>query len=71
MLCKAFEALIGTVCMPLCSNVHPHQTYLLLFSFSGLAVHLKVLMLECLHFSSTTGSLYYNGWMTLQLGCYF
>jgi len=34
-----------------------------------LADHPKVLMLECLHFSHTTGSLHYDGWMTLQLGC--
>jgi len=28
--------------MPLCANVHPHLTYLLLFSFSQLAVYLNV-----------------------------
>jgi len=40
MHCKAFETLVGTVCMPLCTNVHPHLTYLLLFSL--LDVYLKV-----------------------------
>ena len=71
MPCKAFETLIGRVCMPLCANAHPHLTYLLLFSFSLLAVYHKVLMLECLHFSHTTGSLHHDGWMTLQLRrCY-
>jgi len=39
--CKAFETMIGTVCMPLCTNVHP-PSYLLLFSLSLLAVYLKV-----------------------------
>jgi len=34
MSCKAFKTLIGTVCMPLCANVHPNQTYLLLSFFS-------------------------------------
>jgi len=43
MHCKAFEILIETVCMPLCANVHPHRTYLLLSSFSLLAVYLKYL----------------------------
>jgi len=62
MRCKAFQTLIGTVCMPLCVNVHLHLTYLLLFSFYRLAVfYQKVLMLECLHFSHTAGSLYYDG----------
>jgi len=28
---QAFETLIGTVCMPLCANVHPHLTHLSLF----------------------------------------
>ena len=60
MRCKAFETLIGTVCMPLSANEHPHLTYLSLFSYSLLAVHLKVLMLKCLHFSHTTGSLHYD-----------
>jgi len=63
-----FETFIGTVCMPLCASVHPHRTYLVLFSFSLLAVYLKLLILECLHFSHTTGFLYYDGWITLQLG---
>jgi len=44
--------------MPACANVHPDLTYLTLFSFSLLAVYLKVLMLECLNFSHTTGSLH-------------
>jgi len=59
MRCKAFETLIGTVCMPLYANVHPHPIYLLLLSFSLLAVYLNVLMLECLHFSHTARSLYH------------
>jgi len=63
-----FETLIGTVCMPLCTTVHSHLTNPSLFSFSLLAVYLKVLMLECLHFSHTTGSLHYDGCMMLQLG---
>jgi len=42
---------------------------ILLFSFCRLAGYLKVLMLECLHFSHTTGFLYYGGSMTLQLEC--
>jgi len=32
--CKAFETLIGTACMPICANVHPHLTYLSRFLFS-------------------------------------
>jgi len=68
MRCEAFETMIGTVCMPLCANIHPNLAYLSLFSFHRLSVYLKVLMLECLHFSHTTGFLYYDGWMTLQLG---
>jgi len=60
--CKALETLIGTVCMPLSGNVHSHLTYLSLFSCL-LAVYLEILMLECLHFSHTTGSLHYGGWM--------
>jgi len=55
--------------MPLCASVHSHLTYLLLFSFNPLAVCLKALILECLHFCSTTVSLYHDGCMTLQLGC--
>ena len=55
--------------MFLCTNVHPHLTYLLHLSFCQLDVYLKVLMLECLHFSHITGSLYYDGYMmTSQLG---
>jgi len=50
--CKAFKTLSGTVCIPLCANVHPH-----LNSFYRLAVYLKVLMLERVHFSHITGSL--------------
>jgi len=65
---KEFETLIEIVFLPLCGNMHPHLTYSLLFSFSRWVVYLKVLMLECLHFSPTTGSLYYGGWMTLHLG---
>ena len=30
---QAFETLIGTVCMPLCANVHLYLTYRLLFVF--------------------------------------
>ena len=60
MCSKAFQTLIGTVYVPLCANVHPHLTYLLLFYFSPSAVHLKVLILECLYFSHTTESLYYD-----------
>jgi len=56
--------------MPLRANVHPHLTYLLLFDFSPLAVHLKVLILECLHFSHTTESRYYDRLMTIQLWCF-
>jgi len=67
MRSKAFETLIGTVCMPLCANVHTHRTYLLLFYCYRLAVYIKVLVLECPHFSRTTGSMYYDGWMLLQL----
>ena len=32
--CKAFETLIGTACMPICANVHPHLTYLSRFLFA-------------------------------------
>jgi len=39
------------------------------FTFSLIAVYVKDLMLECLNFSHTTGSLHYDGWMTLRLGC--
>jgi len=39
------------------------------FAFFLLALCLKVLMLECLHFSHTTGSLRDDRWMTLQLRC--
>jgi len=55
------ETLIGTVCMPLCANVHTHWTYLILYSFSLLAVYQKVLVLEWLHFSRNSGSLHYDG----------
>jgi len=58
---QTFETLIGTICMPLSANVYSHLTYFSLFSFSLLAVYLKDLMLECLHFSHTTGSLHYDG----------
>jgi len=61
MRCKTFETLVGTVCMPLSANVCPRLTYFSLFSFSLIAVYLKVLLLEYLHFSRTTGSLYYDG----------
>ena len=47
----------------------PHLTYLSIFSFSLLADYLNILMLECVHFSHITGSLHYDGWMMLQLGC--
>jgi len=40
----------------------------LTFFFYWLTVYLKVLMLKCLHFSHTTGSLYYDGCLILQLG---
>jgi len=66
MHCKAFKNLDRN---SLYASVHPHSTYLPLFSFSLLAAYLKVLMSECLHFfHTTTGFLHYNGWMTLQLG---
>jgi len=31
MRCKAFETLIGTICMPMCADVHPNLIYILLF----------------------------------------
>jgi len=62
MRCKAFEALIGTVLHASVCQCAPPLDNLLLFSFfSLLAVYLKVLMLEYLQFSHTTGSLYYDG----------
>jgi len=61
MLCKAFETLIGIVCNHLSTNVHSHLTYFSFYSFSQLAAYLKVLILECLHFSHTTGFLHYDG----------
>ena len=67
MHCKAFESLIGTVCMPLSASVHAHLTYFSLFFSFSVAVCLKVLMLECLNFSHTTGSVHCDGWRTLQL----
>ena len=60
MCCKALETLIETVCIPLCANVHPHLTYPTFYFFS-VSCNLKVLMLECHHFSPTTGSLCYDG----------
>jgi len=54
---QSMRNLIETACMPLCANVHPHLNYLSLFSFYRLAVDLKVLMLESLPLSHTTGSL--------------
>ena len=61
MCYKAFETFIGTVCMPMSANVYTHLTYFSLFSFCLLAVYVKDLMLECLHFSHTTRSLHYDG----------
>jgi len=66
MYCKAFETLIGTVCMLLYTNVH---LIWLTFSFYWIAVYLKVLILECFHFFYTIGSLHYDGCMMVQLGC--
>ena len=57
MRCKAFETLTGTVGMHLCANVYPIWIFLSLFSFYRIAIYPKVLMLEGLRFSHTTGSL--------------
>jgi len=67
MCCKTFETLLGTGCVPQSVNVCA-SPFNVSFTFSLLA-YLKVLMLECLHFSHTTGSPHYDGWMTLRLGC--
>jgi len=37
------------------------------FFFFSVSCLPQSLMLECLHFSHTTGFLHYDGWMTLQL----
>jgi len=59
---QSIETLIGTVTMPLCANVHPLLTYLYFF----VSCLPQSLMLECLDFAPTNGSLYYDEWETLQ-----
>jgi len=66
---KSFPPPKYCLLLHLCSERQCAPPFELSFSFSLLAVCLKVLMLECLHFSHTTGSLHYDGWwMTLQFG---
>ena len=59
---KSWSEQFTCLCAPMCTPI-----WLSHFSY-WLAVYLKVVMLKCLHFSHTTGSLYYDGWMTLHLG---
>jgi len=51
--------------VPQC-RLHAHFTYLLVFSVSCFP---QSLMLDCLQLSPTTGSLYFDCWLRLQLGC--
>jgi len=56
--------------MPLCDNVPPpHLNYHALISVDRLAVYLKVLMLEWLHFFQSTGSLVLLWVYDATVGC--
>jgi len=50
-------------------DIFTNKKLILFIAFCRLAVYLKVLMSECVDFSHTAGSPYYDGCMMLQLGC--
>jgi len=50
-------------CAPICTLI-----WLIFYFFLSVSCLPQSLMLECLHFSPITASLYYDGWMSLQLG---
>jgi len=52
----------------LCTPMRTSHWLMFHFFFFSVSCLPQSLILECLHFSDTTGSLHYDGWMMLQLG---